>query len=142
MALSGHPYSRHTQRTHVPHMWAEHAARAGGSQFPTSIGLSIYPPSSRPPWTAGHCSAKVRGSGARRGRLLTRPLLSGGPYSWHQLRFWRKKVHSNQERDKRDRRALRKLGWKVLHVWKCQLTTAPKREATLARIATKLGRTP
>lgn len=40
--------------------------------------------------------------------------------------FWNKKLDSNLERDKRDRRELRKIGWKVLVVWECE-TRKPDR---------------
>jgi len=52
---------------------------------------------------------------------------------WHQHRkcryayrpksnllFWEKKFSGNRERDKRDARALRQLGWEVLTVWECE----------------------
>jgi len=35
--------------------------------------------------------------------------------------FWEKKLSANRDRDKRDRRHLQKLGWKVLTIWECQL---------------------
>jgi len=38
-----------------------------------------------------------------------------------RVQFWREKLDSNKLRDRRNRRALRKLGWKVLVVWECQL---------------------
>lgn len=34
--------------------------------------------------------------------------------------FWKDKIRENRERDKRVRRELRKLGWRVLLVWQCQ----------------------
>lgn len=34
--------------------------------------------------------------------------------------FWRAKFIANVERDKRQRRAIRAAGWKVLVVWECQ----------------------
>ncbi|HEV3386146.1 MAG TPA: DNA mismatch endonuclease Vsr [Gemmata sp.] len=34
--------------------------------------------------------------------------------------FWRSKFADNVERDKRNLRDLKKLGWKVLVVWECQ----------------------
>jgi len=34
--------------------------------------------------------------------------------------FWKKKLDGNIERDKRFRRALRRMGWKVLEVWECE----------------------
>ncbi|MGH8437166.1 MAG: very short patch repair endonuclease [Pseudomonas sp.] len=35
--------------------------------------------------------------------------------------FWRAKLHSNKERDVRNLRALRRLGYTVLVVWECQI---------------------
>ncbi len=35
--------------------------------------------------------------------------------------FWEKKIGGNKTRDRRVRRELRALGWKVLVLWQCQL---------------------
>jgi len=35
--------------------------------------------------------------------------------------FWKAKLEGNRERDRRNRQALRKLGWDVLVVWECQM---------------------
>jgi DNA mismatch endonuclease, patch repair protein len=35
--------------------------------------------------------------------------------------FWVSKIDANRKRDLRKSRALRKLGWRVLTVWECQL---------------------
>jgi DNA mismatch endonuclease, patch repair protein len=53
---------------------------------------------------------------------------------WHQHRgcrlaympasnadFWRAKLTGNTERDARNDRALRRLGWRVLTVWECEV---------------------
>ena len=37
------------------------------------------------------------------------------------LDYWRMKIISNQERDKKSVKSLRKLGWKCLTVWECTL---------------------
>ncbi len=37
--------------------------------------------------------------------------------------FWREKFAANVARDKRTVTALRKLGWRVLTIWECQLDT-------------------
>jgi len=34
--------------------------------------------------------------------------------------FWNKKLNSNIQRDKRMRRKLRQMGWKVMIVWECE----------------------
>ena len=47
-------------------------------------------------------------------------------YVWPKTRseFWREKILANVARDKRNRAALRKLGWKVETVWECKLQNA------------------
>lgn len=35
--------------------------------------------------------------------------------------FWENKIYQNEMRDKRNRTALKKLGWKVVQIWECQL---------------------
>ncbi|MDQ6664709.1 MAG: very short patch repair endonuclease, partial [Acidobacteriota bacterium] len=49
-----------------------------------------------------------------------------------KLDFWKPKLESNHRRDAMNQRALRKLGWKLLIVWECQLKN-------LDRIAERLG---
>ena len=44
----------------------------------------------------------------------------GRPMPSTRKGFWRKKLADNRERDKRNRRALRRLGWEVFVVWECQ----------------------
>jgi DNA mismatch endonuclease (patch repair protein) len=55
-----------------------------------------------------------------------------------KLNYWVPKLERNAERDAKNQRALRKLGWRVLVVWECQLRT-PSRLA--ARISTFLEKT-
>jgi DNA mismatch endonuclease (patch repair protein) len=43
-----------------------------------------------------------------------------------RVAFWNEKFRSNIERDRRNSKALRKLGWRVLTVWECQ-ATSPER---------------
>lgn len=52
--------------------------------------------------------------------------------------FWQAKVASNQARDKRNRRALTKQGWRVIRVWECQLANKNSRAATLARLESRI----
>ena len=47
--------------------------------------------------------------------------------------FWRNKISTNIERDIRNKRKLRKLGWKIMRVWESNLKKNP--EKTLAKIA-------
>ena len=48
--------------------------------------------------------------------------------------FWLTKFEANKRRDARVARALRALGWRVLVVRECQLSTARKLGATCARV--------
>lgn len=36
--------------------------------------------------------------------------------------FWQNKLDKNAERDKRNQKELRKLGWKYLVIWQCEIT--------------------
>jgi len=47
--------------------------------------------------------------------------------------FWRRKIGGNRERDKRTVRKLRRLGWRVLTVWQCQLRKPERLIAELRR---------
>lgn len=35
--------------------------------------------------------------------------------------FWRNKINSNIERDKKNQHKLEKLGWKIIIIWQCKL---------------------
>jgi DNA mismatch endonuclease (patch repair protein) len=43
--------------------------------------------------------------------------------------FWTRKIEGNRKRDRRVRAALRRLGWKSLVIWQCEIT--PAKEAAL-----------
>lgn len=51
--------------------------------------------------------------------------------------FWVNKIVSNSDRDKRNIKTLKKLGWKVYTIWECQLTKA-KAEKTLTTLMNRL----
>jgi DNA mismatch endonuclease (patch repair protein) len=51
--------------------------------------------------------------------------------------FWRSKIAGNIRRDRRNNRALQKLGWHVVTVWQCQLTVT-KIGARLRSLITRL----
>ena len=51
--------------------------------------------------------------------------------------FWVNKIEKNKERDKRNLRLLKKIGWKVFILWECQLVKN-KGEKTLYILAQKL----
>jgi DNA mismatch endonuclease (patch repair protein) len=42
-------------------------------------------------------------------------------------KFWADKLDGNVRRDQRNYRALRRLGWKVIVVWECELEKRPER---------------
>jgi DNA mismatch endonuclease (patch repair protein) len=47
--------------------------------------------------------------------------------------FWTKKLEGNRNRDRRNKRALAREGWKVLTIWECQLRDAARVEARIRR---------
>lgn len=47
--------------------------------------------------------------------------------------YWGRKLAANVQRDRRNRAALRKKGWKVLTVWECELRDAERVQAKLRR---------
>lgn len=47
--------------------------------------------------------------------------------------FWNKKLDANIERDKRFRRELRRMGWKLLVVWQCETHNPEKLLGKLER---------
>lgn len=46
-------------------------------------------------------------------------------------RFWAEKIQMNRARDRRNLRALRKLGWTVLRIWECDIRKKRGIEDTL-----------
>jgi DNA mismatch endonuclease (patch repair protein) len=55
-------------------------------------------------------------------------------------RFWQAKFEANMARDRRNARALRKLGWRVLTVWECALRTKTGRERAIATLVRRIAR--
>lgn len=55
--------------------------------------------------------------------------------------FWQSKIDRNRARDKRDIEALRKLGWRVIVIWECELKTVGLRNRTLQQLVDSLGGT-
>lgn len=47
--------------------------------------------------------------------------------------FWAAKLHGNVERDRRNRAALRRLGWRVFVVWECHCRNLDVLERRIAR---------
>lgn len=52
--------------------------------------------------------------------------------------FWCEKFTKNVSRDRKVSNGLKDLGWNVLVVWECELTTKPKLEATSQSVAAKV----
>jgi DNA mismatch endonuclease (patch repair protein) len=52
--------------------------------------------------------------------------------------FWQRKFEANIARDERIRRALRRLGWRVIVVWECQVSTIARAAKTLERLRAKI----
>lgn len=50
--------------------------------------------------------------------------------------FWAKKRQGNVDRDRRNTKALRAMGWKVLVVWECWTRDVPKLERRLREFLT------
>ena len=55
-------------------------------------------------------------------------------------RFWQAKFDANVARDRRNARALRALGWRVLTVGECALRTNAGRERANAALVRRIGR--
>jgi DNA mismatch endonuclease (patch repair protein) len=50
-----------------------------------------------------------------------------------RIPFWADKFEKNVARDRRNARAIRKLGWKVVTVWECQCKYPEKLSKRLKR---------
>ena len=48
--------------------------------------------------------------------------------------FWRAKFEANRLRDRRNRAKLARMGWRVVVVWECSLSTRQKRDRTLKKL--------
>lgn len=55
-------------------------------------------------------------------------------------RFWREKFATNKLRDRQNARRLRRMGWSVLVVWECSLSTARSRNIAIRKLLTALER--
>jgi DNA mismatch endonuclease (patch repair protein) len=54
--------------------------------------------------------------------------------------FWKNKIKSNIDRDKRTIRALKKAGWKVIIIWQCEIKTVIKREKRFEKLIKEISR--
>ncbi len=53
------------------------------------------------------------------------------------IKYWKAKLSRNRERDRKNLSALKKMGWKTLVIWECQINKAP---LLVKRIAAFMGR--
>jgi DNA mismatch endonuclease (patch repair protein) len=51
---------------------------------------------------------------------------SDGRIPKSRLFYWKPKLEHNVERDKKNRKLLKKLGWKVLIIWECEIGKTDK----------------
>ncbi len=67
------------------------------------------------------------GHSCRAGRLPT-----------SNVEYWTPKLAANAARDRRKADGLRRLGWRVITVWECQLKDADRASATVERVARRI----
>lgn len=58
------------------------------------------------------------------------------------MAFWQAKFERNVQRDAEVRRALKRLGWRVFVVWKCELGSTEKSERVGRRLAERIRQYP
>jgi len=58
----------------------------------------------------------------------------GKPVPASNADFWAQKRRGNAERDRRNRMALRKAGWRVMEIWECHTRDAEKLRARVAAV--------
>lgn len=58
-------------------------------------------------------------------------------YPHTRAKFWRDKIDSTVARDLQKQRELRRLGWRVLTVWECQLSNLDAVANRVVRLLTK-----
>lgn len=57
-----------------------------------------------------------------------------------RVKFWQNKFSENVERDKNVRKKLRRMGWKVIVVWECELRNMEKlKNVLLKKLLSKLA---
>lgn len=52
--------------------------------------------------------------------------------------FWKDKIQKNIERDKLKQKELKKLGWKIITIWQCQIKSRESVEKTLKQTVKKI----
>jgi DNA mismatch endonuclease, patch repair protein len=66
----------------------------------------------------------------------------GRPMPTTRVAFWKAKLIGNKARDRRNIRALRRLGWRVLIVWECQTRKPTYVAARISRFLKEKEPTP
>ena len=56
-----------------------------------------------------------------------------------RVRFWREKFERNVSRDRDNQAKLQNLGWRVIVLWECEITTIASREDRLARLTLEIS---
>ncbi len=51
------------------------------------------------------------------------------PYS--NSEYWQKKIERNKQRDERNKSELKRMGWRVMTIWECQLKPAVRQQTLL-----------
>ena len=57
-----------------------------------------------------------------------------------RVEFWRNKFERNMARDQANQTELRKLGWRVVVLWECEIGTIAARDESLERLATTIAK--
>jgi len=52
--------------------------------------------------------------------------------------FWKNKMETNIKRDRKNQKDLKKLGWKILVIWQCQIKNRALFEKTMKRIIKRI----
>jgi len=53
-------------------------------------------------------------------------------------KFWTDKITDNKKRDAKNYKELKKIGWKVITIWQCQIKNKSRQERTLNLVADKI----
>jgi|TARA_B100001964_G_C14131315_1_gene553030 DNA mismatch endonuclease (patch repair protein) len=57
-----------------------------------------------------------------------------------RVEFWRNKFERNMARDQANQTELRKLGWRVVVLWECEIGTIAARDESLERLAATIAK--
>jgi DNA mismatch endonuclease (patch repair protein) len=54
-------------------------------------------------------------------------------------KYWQAKLDGNVSRDKSNERALRKLGWRLILIWECEVSTAMRASKRLTSLIKQIN---